>query len=315
MSVEQILSQYVKFEKRGRELVLLCPFHKERTPSCFISTKTGQFYCFGCKKGGSLKKFLSLFGGEKIDYSFLESSKEEIKEEKEEVILDESILKYFQYLPEDLVKKGFNPELLWNYRIGFHLERKRNIFPIRNMKGQLLGVSGGSIIGAEPKYKVYRGCFYSGGKKYPSDFGDWFDDIYPDYGIFDKSSYVWNLDKVCRGDYEFIIIVEGFKAALMLIQNGFPNVIALMGSNFTEEQKNLLLRLKTKYYIMLDNDGAGEIGKNIIKEKLYKFSPLYMVEYQSKQPDDLSKIELEQSIKQAKEIKALRGKTNENDSN
>lgn len=315
MSVEQILKQYVKFEKRGKELVLLCPFHNEKTPSCFISIKTGQFYCFGCKKGGSLKKFLSLYGGEKIDYSFLESQKEEVEEEREEIILDESVLKYFQYMPEDLVNKGFDPELLWNYRIGFHLERKRNIFPIRNMKGQLLGVSGGSIIGAEPKYKVYRGCFTSGAKKYPSDFGEWFDETYPDYGIFDKTPYIWNLDRVYRGDYEFIIIVEGFKAALSLIQHGFPNVVALMGSNLSEEQKNLLLRLKTKYYIMLDNDSSGEIGKKIIENKLYKFSSLYKVEYPSKQPDGLTKIQLEQSLNQAQEIRANKEKTNENDSN
>ena len=157
MTIEEILAQHIKFERRGREFVFLCPFHQEKTPSCSMNMYTGMFHCFGCKKGGSLNKFLSLLGAEKVEYEVTNINFEEPIRDKQ--IIDEGVLTYFQYQPTKLIEQGFDEELLWNYRIGFHLERKRNIFPIRDESGNLLGVSGGSICGGIPKYKVYRGCY------------------------------------------------------------------------------------------------------------------------------------------------------------
>ena len=65
MTIEEILSQHVKFDRRGKEFVFLCPFHEEKTPSCSMNMYTGMFHCFGCKKGGSLNSFLTFLGAEK----------------------------------------------------------------------------------------------------------------------------------------------------------------------------------------------------------------------------------------------------------
>ena len=291
--IEEILSKYVKFEKKGKEFVFLCPFHNEETPSCFMNQQTGQFHCFGCKKGGGFKKFLSLIGStETIDYSKLIGNFYKEVVIREEEVLDESILTHFQYKPESLLSAGFKEELLWNFKIGFHWERKRNIFPIRNIKGELVGVSGGSVIGGSPKYKVYRGAFYAAGKKIQSDYGVWFDEIYPNYGIFDKSSYIWNLHNVIKEDYRFLVVVEGFKAALWLIQNGYPNTIALMGSNLSDSQVKELQKIQADIYLMLDNDFSGWAGKDICIKKLFDFFPLFEVNYDASQPDDLEENQL-----------------------
>jgi DNA primase len=295
MTIEEILSQHVKFDRRGKELVFLCPFHEEKTPSCSMNMNTGMFHCFGCKKGGSLSRFLSLLGAERIDYDIkFDIKKEEVFRDK--VIINEGVLSYFQYQPKILIEQGFDEELLWSYKIGFHIERKRNIFPIRDEFGNLLGVSGGSICGGSPKYKVYRGCYSVNSICVASDYGSWFDEMYPEYGTFDKTPYLWNFHRVVKEDYTSLIIVEGFKAALALIQKGHLNVVALMGSNLSDEQLKTLKRYRIDILLMLDNDLGGQTGTKICIKKMFEYLPLFKVNYESKQPDDLTKDALDRAI-------------------
>ena len=46
--IAEIVSSYVNLRRRGRNLVGLCPFHSEKTPSFNIYPENGSFYCFGC---------------------------------------------------------------------------------------------------------------------------------------------------------------------------------------------------------------------------------------------------------------------------
>ena len=45
-----LVSEYVKLEKRGRNYIGLCPFHDEKTPSFTVSEDKQICHCFGCKK-------------------------------------------------------------------------------------------------------------------------------------------------------------------------------------------------------------------------------------------------------------------------
>ncbi|EGQ2847510.1 DNA primase, partial [Staphylococcus pseudintermedius] len=53
-----IVSEYVKLEKRGRNYIGLCPFHDEKTPSFTVSEDKQICHCFGCKKGGNVFQFI-----------------------------------------------------------------------------------------------------------------------------------------------------------------------------------------------------------------------------------------------------------------
>lgn len=53
-----LVGQYVALHKRGRDLVGLCPFHAEKTPSFHVHPDRGFFKCFGCGKGGDAIRFL-----------------------------------------------------------------------------------------------------------------------------------------------------------------------------------------------------------------------------------------------------------------
>lgn len=57
-SLQDVVSEYVTLEKKGNRLWGLCPFHTEKTPSFSVDEEKGLYYCYGCKKGGSVFNFL-----------------------------------------------------------------------------------------------------------------------------------------------------------------------------------------------------------------------------------------------------------------
>ncbi len=56
--VEEVIGDFVTLRKRGADLWACCPFHGEKTPSFHVIPSKGQYYCFGCHKGGSAVGFI-----------------------------------------------------------------------------------------------------------------------------------------------------------------------------------------------------------------------------------------------------------------
>lgn len=56
--IEEVVSDFVSLKRRGSNLIGLCPFHQEKTPSFSVSPSKGIFKCFGCGKGGDAAKFV-----------------------------------------------------------------------------------------------------------------------------------------------------------------------------------------------------------------------------------------------------------------
>ncbi len=56
--IEEVIGEFVTLKKRGVNLIGLCPFHNEKTPSFSVSAPKGIFKCFGCGKGGNVVNFL-----------------------------------------------------------------------------------------------------------------------------------------------------------------------------------------------------------------------------------------------------------------
>lgn len=56
--IQDVVSDYVTLRKRGANLIGLCPFHNEKTPSFSVSPSKGIFKCFGCGKGGNSVHFI-----------------------------------------------------------------------------------------------------------------------------------------------------------------------------------------------------------------------------------------------------------------
>ena len=56
--VEEVIGDFVTLRRRGADLWACCPFHGEKTPSFHVIPSKGQYYCFGCHKGGSAVGFV-----------------------------------------------------------------------------------------------------------------------------------------------------------------------------------------------------------------------------------------------------------------
>ena len=67
--IVDVVSQYVKLNKRGSTYFGLCPFHNEKTPSFSVTPAKQMYYCFGCGAGGNVITFVM----EYENYSFREA--------------------------------------------------------------------------------------------------------------------------------------------------------------------------------------------------------------------------------------------------
>ena len=174
----------------------------------------------------------------------------------------------------------------------------RITFPIRNLEGRLVGISGRSVIpDAFPRYKVYKSKDIL---RFASDDPDTITK-YESYEIHNHN-YLWNSHNVYpnafMGKLKQVIIVEGYKACLWLIQQGVTNVMALQGSRMTREQELILTSIGGDVILFLDNDKAGKEGTLNTGQKLRKRGvTVYCTNYpnhcnEETQPDNLNKSDL-----------------------
>lgn len=265
-----------------RNIMARCPFHEDSTPSFAINVENGLWICHGCGLKGGLKDFLRYAGvGRELIDTMLEPLREDLELHKEQAqredryrfrvgnpflsnrILPETILGTFDFKPRDLVAKDFDPKLLRQMEIGYDRNCDRITYPIRDLYGNLVGVSGRTVIGAKPRYKVYRGGRRIDGQWRTGDFGDFFDDQFPGYEV-NSRDFLWNAHRVYPAALHSqsaksidLNIVEGYKACLWVIQNGWPDTVALMGSSLTKTQADVVRRITDRVTLFLDNDDPG----------------------------------------------------------
>lgn len=317
-----IVSRYVdpKIRKSGQgNISTKCPFHtvKDGTPFS-VNIELGLFHCFTCHVAGTIQTMLEMLGISKdtIDSELspikdaLKSAYENRKNSKAaqyvssnpfraKYVLSEAIVAAFDWCPTTLVEDGFDIGWLKYLQVGVDMTNHRITYPVRDIYGNLAGFVGGRTNPTqEPKYKVYSGKRTTfDGNVIPSDYGTWFDEDYPGYE-FRNHDYLWNYDKVYPRllfgkEQEPLIIVEGFKACIWLLQSGFRNTVALMGSSLSYRQKELLLRINTRIVLFLDNNQAGQDGTLKIGKTLQQAVPtVWAAQYPAGsglncQPDDL----------------------------
>lgn len=288
----------------GSNILTKCPFHKggqERTPSFSVNVDEGLWHCFTCHEAGNLRTLLKKLQlpRDSIDTElsvvkpFLEAQQRKFKIEKEnffsnndvfkaESELPEALLGVYDWMPTMLVEDGFDPNLLRDMEIGYDRVNNRITYPLRDMYGNLAGISGGVTPWSKhqmPKYKVYQGRRRGhDGKWIEGDFGPSFDEKYPDYRC-ENHDFLWNFDRVMPRILSLsdpnatVYLVEGFKACLWMIQSGFENTVALMGSYISDRQQKMLHRLGCTVVLCLDNDNAGRKATFNVGDFLWK--PMY----------------------------------------
>jgi len=168
--------------------------------------------------------------------------------------LSEAIIKRFglgfapdkwQELTDFLKREGYEIELL--YKAGLIVKNKdgdryydkfrnRIMFPIIDLKGNVIAFGGRVTDDSKPKYLNS-----------------------PDTPVFNKGYNIYGLNFVKKiQNLENIIVVEGYMDAIALHQFGVENAVASLGTAFTEHQAKLLKRFSNEIIISYDSDLAGQ---------------------------------------------------------
>ena len=71
ISIEDVIGRYIKLKKQGANLLGICPFHNEKTPSFNVQKNKNRFKCFGCGKSGDAIDFVAL----KENFGFVDAVK------------------------------------------------------------------------------------------------------------------------------------------------------------------------------------------------------------------------------------------------
>ncbi len=309
--IRAIAEQFLrKVRKSGPENVMaLCPFHvkadgtEERHPSFAMSLTNGLWFCHSCQASGNLFTFLRDIGlsRHEIDFKYRgtidaaeRNSKPRLDPLNAGVVshnpIEEGLLGLFDNCPISLLNDGFREETLRHFGIGFDDKHVRVTYPIRDVAGNLVGISGRSMADTWPKYKIY-------------------DKEYEVFGLparlnWDKSSVLWHADVVYpqlffQSNPSYIAIVEGFKACMWLWQCGIKNTVALLGTYLSPQQQWILERMGAPVYLFLDNNAAGFKGMLKAGDKLIRSLPLNVIEYPARlaedddaQPDSLTEQEV-----------------------
>lgn len=153
LSIEEVVSSYIKLDRAGANLKAKCPFHNEKTPSFFISPDRGTYYCFGCGAKGDIFTFVEEFEG--LDFKgalkllagragvpleHFNSKDQKNQSEKERLYeATEEATKYFENnlktntkesisILEYLKSRGLNDKSIKDFRIGFAVLDWRKLY-------------------------------------------------------------------------------------------------------------------------------------------------------------------------------------------
>ncbi|CAM4142221.1 DNA primase [Lacicoccus alkaliphilus] len=307
--ITDLVSGYLKLEKRGRNYVGLCPFHDEKTPSFSVSPEKQICHCFGCKKGGNVFQFIM----EIENISFTESVKRLGKPLGVEISANESrvddddmqFIKMHEYVSElfhhilmhtnegaealnYLLERGFPSDLLKKEKVG--LAPKMSSFTKNAIleKGftEEAAYSAGLLSRNETNFSYYDRFVnrimipIKNHQNYIVGFTarslDGAEPKYlntPETKVFQKRHLMFNLSdarKSIRSQDE-IILMEGHLDVLKVKSLKIENIVGLMGTALSEENINLLNRLASNVTLMFDGDGAGRQATMDIGETLLKY--------------------------------------------
>lgn len=292
--IESVISSYIQIKRGGRNLVGLCPFHSEKTPSFTVYTDSQSFYCFGCGAGGDVISFVKRIenieymdalklladraGMQLPDNSFddktakLKSRILEINRQSARFFHSCLMSPMGKQALDYLHSRRLNDKTIRRFGLGYspdswdtltkHLTslrftqeeivtacvaakgRKGNIydqfrgrvmFPIIDIRGNVIAFGGRIMQGDGPKYLNS-----------------------PDTPVFKKSRNLFALNIAKSTKEENLLLAEGYMDVIALHQAGFENAVATLGTALTDEQARLMSQYAKQIVIAYDSDGAGQ---------------------------------------------------------
>lgn len=294
--IVDVISGYVRLQKKGSSYFGLCPFHNEKSPSFSVSRGKQMYYCFGCGAGGNVFTFLM----EYENFSFVEAVKfladragvelpeaEYSKEAKEKADLRSTLLEinkiaaqyfYVQLKSEQgkaactyLKKRKLSDDMVKAFGIGYSNKYSNDLFRYLRNKGyseELIRQAG--LINTDEKNGVYdkfwnRVMFpiMDVNSRVIGFGGRVMGDGKPKYlnspetAVFDKSRNLYGLNRARTSRKSCFLLCEGYMDVIALHQAGFTNAVASLGTALTAGHALLIKRYVQEVYLTYDSDEAG----------------------------------------------------------
>ena len=294
--IVDVISGYVKLQKKGSSYFGLCPFHNEKSPSFSVSRQKQMYYCFGCGEGGNVFTFLM----EYENYSFTEALKvladragvdlpelEYSKEAKAKADLKSTLLeinklaaKYFYAQLKSpqgetaytyLKNRKLSDETITAFGLGYSNKYSNDLYKYLKMKGysdEMLVKAG--LITVDEKHGAYdkfwnRVMFpiMDANNRVIGFGGRVMGDGKPKYlnspetPVFDKSRNLYGLHRARTSRKPYFLLCEGYMDVIALHQAGFTNAVASLGTALTPGHASLIKRYVDEVYLTYDSDEAG----------------------------------------------------------
>lgn len=293
--IVDVISEYVKLQKKGANYFGLCPFHNEKSPSFSVSPGKQMYYCFGCGEGGNVISFVMKYE----NYSFIEAvqmlaSRAGIelpqvtrsKEEKENADKRSQILtintlaaKFYYYMLKSekgafayhyLRGRELSDNTITGFGLGYSDKYSDSLYKYMKSKGykdDILKETGLFTFeekGVHDKFwnrvmfpimDVNNKVIAFGGRVMGDGKPKYLNS--PETKVFDKSRNLYGLNIARTSRKDYLLICEGYMDVISLHQAGFNNAVAALGTSFTSGHASLIKRYVKEVVLTFDSDGAG----------------------------------------------------------
>jgi DNA primase len=295
VDIAAFIGGYVPLKKRGNDLVGLCPFHSEKTPSFHVHPDRGFFKCFGCGVGGDVitfaQKLENLSFGDAVRALASKAGVElepenprtaRMRSEREAIYEANRIAAaYFaRMLAQDggsgartyLQGRGFSGDVVDRFALGYAPDSWSGLVNEleRNGVDLVLAAKAGLVkSGQHGYYDFYRNRLmvptYSTTGEVIAFGGRAIGDGEPKYlntsttPVYTKGHHLFALNLARRApqNERTLIVVEGYLDCIALHQAGFENAVAALGTSFTAEQAAELRKYAEYVFLCFDGDAAG----------------------------------------------------------
>lgn len=293
--ITDVVSAYVGLKRRGRNMVGLCPFHGEKTPSFNIYTESESFYCFGCGVGGDVISFIMKI--ENLDYVeavkyLCQRSGMEMPENSYDDSMSKLRTRVFEANREAarfynstlnsadgkigldyFHSRALSDRTIRRFGLGFadenwsslcnHLKSKG--FKDNEIIAANLGVQRRNGKGIYDRFTNrvmfpiidLRGNVIAFGGRIMTDEKPKYLNT-SDTPVFKKSANLFSLNYAKNAGTRTLILCEGYMDVIALNQAGFSNAVATLGTALTSEQAMLIKRYADEVIICYDSDEAGQ---------------------------------------------------------
>ena len=294
--IVDVISGYVRLQRRGSSYFGLCPFHNEKSPSFSVSPGKQMYYCFGCGAGGNVFTFLMEYenytfpeavktladrcGVELPEMEYSEEARRQADLKSQLLEIQKKAARYYYYelrqekgraAYEYLKGRALSDGTIKRFGLGYSSQQSREMYQYLKHEGYsdaLLKESG--LFSMDERSGFYdkfwnRVMFpiMDANSRVIGFGGRVMGDGKPKYlnspetMIFDKSRNLYGLNRARSSRKSYFLLCEGYMDVISLHQAGFTNAVASLGTALTQGHASLIKRYVKEVYLTYDSDEAG----------------------------------------------------------